>query len=188
MPFIKTAAGKAWITLQIANYCWWCWQNYAGQHWAEQWAWARVVISVMTKKWQIFLGILWFFYFLGKNIHFLALIFKCLGKKLSRIGYYVHLGDEKTEIFRLAEQKLSWTLTDLSSFFHTFLTRNPHSNLPSPNLNMSQKCLLWKMLGEGCIFVSRVGLVSNCVDQGDVELIWFYKEFLFLMLQASCCR
>ena len=36
-------------------------------------------------------------------------------------------------------------------------------------------------------FVSRVGLVSNCVDQGDVELIRFDKEFLFLLSQASFC-
>ena len=36
-------------------------------------------------------------------------------------------------------------------------------------------------------FVSRVGLVSKCDDQSDVELIGFDKEFLFLLLQASCC-
>ena len=38
------------------------------------------------------------------------------------------------------------------------------------------------------IFVSRVGLVSKCVDQDDVELIRFEKELLFLLLQASFCR
>ena len=38
------------------------------------------------------------------------------------------------------------------------------------------------------LFVSRVGLVSKCVDQGDVELIRFDKEFLFLLLQASFCH
>ena len=146
MPFIKTAARKAWITLQIANYCWWCWQNYAGQHWAEQWAWARVVISVMKKSDRFFSEFYDFFIFQEKIFIFWPSFLSALEKKLSRIGYYVHLGDEKTEIFRLVEQKSSWTLTDLSSFFHTFFTRNPHSNLPSPNLNMSQKCCLWKML------------------------------------------
>ena len=35
-----------------------------------------------------------------------------------------------------------------------------------------------------CNFVSRVGLVSKCVDQVDVELIWFDKEYIFLLLQA----
>ena len=39
----------------------------------------------------------------------------------------------------------------------------------------------------GNTFMSRVGLASKCVDQGDVELIGFDKEFLFLLLQASCC-
>ena len=34
-------------------------------------------------------------------------------------------------------------------------------------------------------FVSRVGLVLKCVDQGDVELIGCDKEFLFLLLEAS---
>ena len=34
------------------------------------------------------------------------------------------------------------------------------------------------------LFVSRVGLVSKCVDQGDVKLIWFDKEYLLLLLQA----
>ena len=34
------------------------------------------------------------------------------------------------------------------------------------------------------IFVSRVGLVSKCVDQGNIELIWFNKEFPLLLLQA----
>ena len=38
------------------------------------------------------------------------------------------------------------------------------------------------------VFMSRVGLVSKCVDQGDVELIGFDKEFLFLLLPASSCR
>ena len=33
--------------------------------------------------------------------------------------------------------------------------------------------------------MSRVGLVSNCIDQGDVELIRFDKEFLFLLLTYS---
>ena len=37
------------------------------------------------------------------------------------------------------------------------------------------------------IFVSRVGLVSKCIGQGDVELIRFDKDFLFLLLQASFC-
>ena len=32
--------------------------------------------------------------------------------------------------------------------------------------------------------MSRVGLVSKCLDQGDVELIWFDKEYLFFLLQA----
>ena len=32
------------------------------------------------------------------------------------------------------------------------------------------------------VFVSRVRLVLKCVDQGDIELIWFYKEFLFLLV------
>ena len=36
----------------------------------------------------------------------------------------------------------------------------------------------------GHIFVSRVGLVSKFVDRGDVELVGFDKEFLFLPLQA----
>ena len=106
MPFIKTAAGKAWITLQIANYCWWCWQNYAGQHWAEQWAWARVVISVMTKKWQIFFRILWFFYFSGKNIHFLALIFKCLGKKAFSNWLLCSFGGWKNRNFSFGRAKV----------------------------------------------------------------------------------
>ena len=36
-------------------------------------------------------------------------------------------------------------------------------------------------------FVSRVGLVSKSVGQGDVELIGCAKQFLFLLLQASSC-
>ena len=37
-------------------------------------------------------------------------------------------------------------------------------------------------------FVSRVGQVSEFADLASVELVWFDKEFLFLLLQTSCCR
>ena len=52
------------------------------------------------------------------------------------------------------------------------------------NRQVTFSLIIYVMDSFGSNFVSRFGLVSDCVDQGDIELIRFDKEFLFLLLQA----